>query len=129
MSAGGDRKVFRVGLLGHGTVGAPVVNSGTVSPSTTSGVLTINGSYEQTRSGTFSTVLTGAKPGSKFGQLVVEGAAKLAGTIKATTSHFTPKKGQSFQVMRYHSHTGSFTNKLGTPKYKVTYSGSVHIKY
>jgi len=116
-------------LTGHGTVGAAVVNGGTINPSTTRGVLTVNGSYQQTRSGTFATVLTGTTPGRKFGQLVVTGAAKLAGTIKVTTSHFTPKKGQSFQVMRYHSHTGSFTTKSGTPKYRISYTGSVHIRY
>jgi len=116
-------------LTGHGTVGAAVVNGGTINPSTTGGVLTVNGSYQQTRSGTFATVLTGTAPGRKFGQLIVTGAAKLAGTIKVTTSHFTPKKGQSFQVMRYHSHTGSFTTKSGTPKYRISYTGSVHIRY
>ncbi|HET7017319.1 MAG TPA: hypothetical protein VFI65_25575 [Streptosporangiaceae bacterium] len=116
-------------LTGHGTVGAAVVNGGTVNPSTTAGVLTVNGSYSQTKSGTFATVLTGTKPGTKFGQLVVKGAAKLAGTIKVTTSHFTPKKKQSFQVMKFGSHTGSFSRKTGSPKYSVTYSGSVHIRY
>ena len=116
-------------LTGHGLVGAAVVNGGTVNPSTTGGVLTVNGSYQQTKSGTFATVLSGTKPGSKFGQLVVEGAATLAGTIKVTTSKFKPKKGQSFQVLRYRSHTGSFGKKTGSPKYSVSYSGSVHVKY
>jgi hypothetical protein len=88
-----------------------------------------SGSYQQTKSGTFATVLTGTRPGHKFGQLVVNGAAKLAATIKVTTSHFTPRKGQSFPVMRYRSHTGSFTRKSGRPKYAVSYSGSVRIKY
>ena len=113
-------------LGGHGTVGAAVVNSGIVSPSNTD-VLTINGAYQQTKSGSFDAELAGA---GKFGQLVVKGAAKLAGTIKIFLAHgFKPKKGQSFQVMRYSSHAGSFTKKLGTPKYKISYSGSVHIKY
>ena len=96
-------------------VGAAVVNGGTVSPSTTGGVLTVNGSYQQTKSGTFATV-AGTGP-EKFGQLVVEGAAKLAGTIKVSTSTtFKPKKGQSFQVMRYRSHTGSFGKKTRHPE-------------
>jgi hypothetical protein len=113
-------------LGGRGTVAAAVVNSGIVRPSNTD-VLTINGVYQQTKSGSFDTALAGA---GKVGQVVVKGAAKLAGAIKILLAHgFKPKKGQSFQVMRYGSHTGSFTKKLGTPKYKVTYSGSVHIKY
>jgi len=74
-------------------------------------------------------VLAGTVAGRKFGQLVVEGAAKLAGAIRVTTSHFKPKKGQSFQVMRYRSHSGSFGKKTGSPKYSVSYSGSVHVKY
>ncbi len=117
-------------LTGHGLVGAPLVNGGTVSPSTTDGVLTVNGSYQQAKSGTFATVISGTTPGKKFGQLVVEGAATLAGTIKVTTSGgFKPKKGQSFQVMRYHSHTGSFGKQNGTPRYKVSYAGSVRVRY
>ena len=117
-------------LTGHGTVTAAVVNGGTVNPSTTGGILTIKGSYQQTKSGTFATVLTGTTPGRKFGQLVVTGAAKLAGTIEVTTRHFTPKKKQSFQVLRYHAHTGSFTRKSGRPKYSIVgYSGSVRIRY
>jgi len=116
-------------LTGHGTVGAAVVNGGTVKPSTTGGVLTVNGSYQQTKSGTFATVLTGTTPGRKFGQLVVNGAAKLAGAIDVTTSHFTPRKGQSFEVMGYRSHAGSFTRKSGSPTYSVSYAGSVRIRY
>jgi hypothetical protein len=116
-------------LTGHGAVGAAVVNGGTVSPSTRGGVLTINGSYKQGKSGVFATVLSGTVPGRKFGQLVVRGAASLAGVIKVTTSHFTPKKGQSFQVMRYSSHAGSFATKSGHPRYSVSYAGSVHVRY
>ena len=113
-------------LGGRGTVAAAVVNGGIVSPSNTD-VLTINGGYQQAKSGSFDTELAGA---GKFGQLVVKGAAKLAGAIKIFLAHgFKPKKGQSFQVMRYSSHAGSFTKKLGNPKYKISYSGSVHIKY
>jgi fibronectin-binding autotransporter adhesin len=113
-------------LGGRGTVAAAVVNSGILSPSNTD-VLTINGAYQQTKSGSFDTELAGT---GKFGQVVVKGPAKLAGAIKISLAHgFKPKKGQSFQVMRYGSHTGSFTKKLGTPKYKISYSGSVHIKY
>jgi len=117
-------------LTGHGTVNASVINDGTVSPSTTDGVLVIKGVYQQSPSGTFATVLTGTVPGRKFGQLIVEGRAGLNGTIKVTTSGgFKPKKGQSFQVMRYSRHDGSFTKLTGTPKYKISYSGSVHIRY
>jgi hypothetical protein len=116
-------------LTGHGLVGAALVNGGTVSPSTTGGVFTVNGSYSQSKSGTFATVLSGTAPGSKFGQLVVEGAAKLAGTIKVTTKNFKPKKGQSFQVLKFRSRSGSFSKKAGSPKYSVTYSGSVHVRY
>ena len=116
-------------LTGHGLVAAAVVNSGTVNPSTTGGVLTIKGSYQQSKSGTFATVLTGTTPGTKFGQLVVTGAASLAGTVKVTTSHFTPRRRQSFQVLRFHSHTGSFSRQSGTPRFSVSYTGSVHVSY
>ncbi len=117
-------------LNGHGIVGATLVNGGTVSPSTAGGVLTVNGPYQQAKTGTFATVIAGTTPGSKFGQLVVEGVATLAGVIKVTTGGgFTPSKGQSFQVMRYHSHAGAFTSKSGSPSYTLAYSGSVQVRY
>lgn len=107
-------------LTGHGTVAASLTNSGTVRPA---GVLTITGSYGQSKSGTFATTVKG----SSFGQLVVGGAATLAGTIKATASKLG--KVKTFKVIRFHSRTGTFTTVSGTPKYKVSYSGSVQIKY
>ena len=59
----------------------------------------------------------------------MKAAATLAGTIKVTTSNFKSKKGQSFQVMRYHSLTGSFARRPAGPSFSVSYSRSVHVKY
>jgi hypothetical protein len=109
-------------LTGFGTIHGSVVSGGTVQPSTTGGKLTITGSYTQSRTGELATVLTGTTPGTKFGQLVVNGAAKLAGALSVTTGGgFKPKKGQSFVVLSCKSRSGTFARHTGTPAYKVSY--------
>ncbi len=113
-------------LTGHGKITGSVVNAGTVSPASTGGPLTIAGAYQQLKKGVFATAVSS----TGFGQLVVTGAATLAGTLKAAAGgHFKPKHGQSFQVMRYKARTGKFTTISGKPTYRVSYPGSVKITY
>jgi hypothetical protein len=110
-------------LTGFGTIHGSVDNGGTVQPSTTGGKLTITGSYTQSKNGELATVLTGTTPGTKFGQLVVKGAAKLAGTLSVTTGGgFKPKKGQSFVVLTCRSRSGKFAKHTGKPAYRVSYA-------
>jgi hypothetical protein len=113
-------------LVGHGTVTGSIVNQAAVHPSTTGGVLTVTGTYTQTSSGTLVTTLSGTTAGNGFGQLVVNGAATLAGTISSTTATgFAPTPGQTFAILRYGSHAGEFSahagNRLG---YTVVYGSA-----
>jgi hypothetical protein len=109
-------------LSGSGAINGSVHNDGTVSPSTTGGVLTITGTYQQTRSGVLSSVITGTTPGTKFGQLSVSGQATLAGTLKVSTGGgFIPGHGQAFSVLLYHSRSGTFATLSGHPTYTVAY--------
>jgi hypothetical protein len=102
-----------------------VLNGGTVAPSTTGGVLTISGAYQQTSSGTLSPVITGTTPGTKFGQLSVGGTATLAGTLKVSTGNgFVPAHGASLSVLLYHTRSGTFATLSGTPSYKVGYAAT-----
>ena len=109
-------------LSGFGTITGSVQNDGTVSPSTTGGVLKITGAYHQTSSGVLSPVITGTSPGTQFGQLSVSGQATLAGTLKVNTGGgFTPAHGQAFSVLLYHSRSGTFATLSGHPTYTVAY--------
>ena len=112
-------------LSGFGTITGSVRNAGTVSPSTTGGVLTISGTYQQTSAGVLTSVITGTSPGTKFGQLSIGGKATLAGTLKVNTGNgFTPAHGSSFSVLLYHSRSGTFATLAGSPSYSVTYSAT-----
>ena len=112
-------------LSGFGTITGSVQNAGTVSPSTTGGVLKISGAYQQTKAGVLTSVITGNSPGTKFGQLSVGGQATLAGTLKVSTGNgFTPSHGASFSVLLYHSRSGKFSTTSGSPAYTVTYTST-----
>jgi len=113
-------------LTGFGTITGSVVNSGAVAPSTTGGVLKITGSYQQTSRGKLVIVITGTKPGAKFGQLAVGGHATLAGSLSVSTgSGFKPRHHQPFAVLLYHARSGAFTTHSGAPAYTLAYGATV----
>jgi hypothetical protein len=112
-------------LSGFGAITGSVRNGGTVSPSTTGGVLSISGAYHQTSTGVLTSVITGTSPGTKFGQLSVGGHAALAGTLSVSTGNgFIPAHGQAFSVLLYHDHAGTFATLAGHPAYTVTYGAT-----
>jgi hypothetical protein len=73
-------------------------NASVVSPGTSPGVLTVNGNFAQTASGTLSLELNGPTAGTEYDRLAVAGTVTLAGQIAATLG-FTPTPGQSFVVI------------------------------
>jgi hypothetical protein len=111
-------------LSGSGKITGSVRNGGTVSPSTTGGVLKISGAYRQTRTGVLISVITGTAPGTKFGQLAVGGRATLAGTLKASPGNGFSTRGKSFAVLLYHGRSGKFGTLSGRPAYTVTYAAT-----
>lgn len=112
-------------LSGFGTITGSVRSGGTVAPSTTGGVLTITGAYNQASSGTLSPVITGTTPGTKFGQLSVGGKATLAGSLKVSTGNgFVPSHGEAFAVLLYHSRSGMFGTLSGSPAYTISYTAT-----
>jgi VCBS repeat-containing protein len=68
--------------------------------------------------GTVDIELGGTTPGinaTDYDQLKITGAASLAGTLKVSlTSGFTPAIGNTFTIMTYGSHSGTFTTNLPT---------------
>jgi hypothetical protein len=103
-------------LDGHGTITGTVVNGGIVSPGP-GGDIAITGPYQQTAHGTLAvSVWGGAAPGN---QLVVKGAATLAGTLRVKATGVVAHK--ALTVVTYQSHSGRFSTLAGASAYTVTY--------
>ena len=63
-------------------------------------MLTITGDYTQTATGAFDIEIGGLIAGDNFDQLVVNGAASLAGTLNVTLINaFVPEVGDSFLIL------------------------------
>jgi hypothetical protein len=94
---------------GHNYVSdGPMANAGTLDIDRT-GSATVNGAYSQT--GTLSVEIGGRIPVTEYSQLSVAGTATFSGTLQvALVNGFTPSAGDSFHVVLYPSHTGTFTN-------------------
>jgi hypothetical protein len=102
------------GSIGSDTVSTDVTNGGTVSPGSSPGLLTINGSYTQSAAGTLAIELGGTTVGTQFDQLKVTGAATLNGTLALRlVNGLTPRAGDSFPVLTFASETGDFAVKSG----------------
>ena len=94
---------------GTGTINSNLTNAGTVSPGSSPGTITVDGDYTQESTGTLSMELGGTTPDTEFDQLVVTGAAALDGTLDVSLiNEFSPELGDSFTILTYGSHTGSF---------------------
>ena len=91
-------------LSGHGTIVGSVLNNGEVSPGGTIGVLTVNGDYTQTSTGTLAidVSLTDSS------QLRVTGTAHLAGTLAFDAGPGVYRKGQQYDFLTAGAITGSF---------------------
>ncbi len=99
-------------LTGTGTINTSVTSDGQVIPGGegTTGLLTINGNYTQTATGSLNIELGGTGFGASD-LLAVSGAASLGGTLDiATLGSFAPAFGNTFQVMTFGSSAGNFNN-------------------
>ncbi|MSU64007.1 MAG: cadherin repeat domain-containing protein, partial [Pedosphaera sp.] len=100
------------GLLGgKGTITGNVTNSSVVSPGTSAGLLSITGKYFQTTKGSLHSELGGLIAGTDYDVLSVSDAATLDGNLTATLiGGFKPKQFDSFSVITFASHTGTFAS-------------------
>lgn len=91
-------------LAGTGTLGSVaglsnVVNSGIVRPGTSPGILTIQGSYTQTASGTLVIQIAGRSEG-EYSRLEVSNTAALDGTLSVNLLNgFEPTTGDEFVIL------------------------------
>jgi hypothetical protein len=101
-------------LKGAGMINGNVVNAAEVDPGDSPGVLTINGNYSQTAAGTLSIELGGRTAGSQYDRLTVSGTATLDGTLSVTLLNgFQPSPGDTFAVLTFGSHSGTFASYTG----------------
>ncbi len=107
----GEGSTFRGGSLeldsqsvvfGKGTLAFATVNNngGLISPGTSPGILTINGSLNQT-AGRIVLEIGGTEPGTSHDQLVITGDFNFTGGVieLVFTDGFAPQAGQTFELM------------------------------
>ncbi len=121
-------------FAGSGTVTGPMTVSatGTLAPGLSPGSLSLVGSYtQQGPAGAFNVEIGGTAPGSQFDTVNVSGAgsvATLAGVLNVSlVDSFVPAAGDSFTIMTYPSHTGTYTLNLPTLPclgWKATYGAT-----
>jgi hypothetical protein len=96
---------------GAATISASVTNNGMLSDGGAIGVLTINGNFTQSSTGTLSLSIGGTTAGTTYDQLRITGMAALGGTLNvAVVNGFSPPPGSSFTMLTYASFSGSFGN-------------------
>lgn len=84
-------------LVGTGTIGGTVTNSGMVAPGTSPGTLHIAGEYIQTAAGRLEIEIASA---ASFDRLEITGSASLAGTLAVSLANgFMPSAGNSFTIL------------------------------
>lgn len=110
-------------LRGSGQVTGNVTNtSGTVAPGASPGRLTVTGSYVQGPGGRLLVEIAGTTPVTQFDQLVVTGAATLAGSLEVVTDPgFGPLISDEFEILTAASRTGGFTSLSGASIPGLTY--------
>jgi uncharacterized repeat protein (TIGR01451 family) len=96
-------------LIGNGTINSAVASGAVVSPGLSGGLITINGSYNQSLNGTLNIEIGGTAAGTQYDQLDVNGMALFRGTINVTLiGGFTPMNNDVFDLVTYDTRFGSF---------------------
>lgn len=96
-------------LTGTGTIPGDVSNGGVVAPGSSAGALHVSGNYAQTSGGKLQIEIRGTTPVTGYDQLLISGGATLAGTLAIDLVGFTPAAGDSFNILDFTTHSGSFT--------------------
>jgi len=87
-------------------------NSGTLALSAGS-VFSANGTFTQTSTGSIAFELGGTPASGLFGQVIVTGAATLDGTASFSINGYTAINGDTFTLMSFPSHVGTFATYNG----------------
>lgn len=88
-------------LVGTGTVRGDVENSATVAPGNSPGIITVNGSYAQSSTGSLNIEIAGSNPATPdFDQLIVNGGVTLDGALNVSfLSGYAAPTGAAFRII------------------------------
>ncbi len=115
-------------LSGAGTIAGNLFNGGVVNVggSGTAGTMIITGNYTQAPTGTLNIELGGLTAGTQFDRVTISQGATLNGALNVTLiNSFVPTTGNTFQIMTYLSHTGTFSTVTSSgANYTVQYNAS-----
>ena len=120
-------------ITGIGTLNVSAItftNDGTMSPGLSFGILTLNGDFTQSSSGSLNTEIGGRDPGGDFDLFNVTGAdwaAALDGNLNVLPDPgFEPCVGDRFLVIPYLSHTGQFATVNGAAIDATTFFSPIY---
>lgn len=98
-------------LTGTGEVLGNVSMRGEVRPGIANGILEIDGDYTQHATGKLTIDMSGTDAGTGHDRLDVAGVANLDGALEiALGPGYEPSEGDSWEVMKYASHVGTFSS-------------------
>ena len=96
-------------LEGDGVIDGEVVSGGKISPGSSPGSITVNGSFTQKAGGVLELELGGSAPGGDYDQLVINGTANLGGCLRLRSPGGSfPANGTAFTPLSATSLTGGF---------------------
>jgi hypothetical protein len=108
----GSLRVSTGGILsGYGRVQGQVIvaSGGQIYPGNSPGIFNVTGTYQQEAGSTYSAEIGGTTAGTGFDQINATGAATVGGVLKVRlVQGFTPTVGQTFQIVKAASTSGSF---------------------
>ncbi len=104
-------------VQGSGTVDVShttFTTDGTFSPGNPLGNLLITGNLPQSSNSVINIQIGGTNAGVNYDQLIVTGSATLNGALNVSlVNGFRPSGSETFEIIKYASHTGSFDNISG----------------
>ncbi len=96
-------------LRGSGTVAGEVISQGTISPGSSAGLITIQGSFDQLAQGTLEIDIGGNTPITQYDRVAVSGLVTVNGTLDVDLFNgYTPYLHQLFTIMTGQDITGEF---------------------
>jgi hypothetical protein len=111
-------------LTGNGTITGDINNYGTIRPGTSPGVLTVNGSYNDSEASDLMIEINGTAPG-QFDQLVINGTAEIEGVLTIEVgSGFSSAVCADFLIIPCTNIVGTFDeiNLPNTTNWSVRYT-------
>lgn len=116
-SVTGPVAIMNLGTLsGTGTIFGNVSGTGRLAPGNSPGIITINGNYTQSASGTLEIEFGGTTPGTQHDKVTVSGAASLAGRLEVPLiNSYVPPVGTEIEFLTAATGVSGQFNALVAP--------------